>query len=257
MRPFDAALQASLYGRKQPSVPEVLASFGANARGWWTVYDPALPSDPGITLSSGAVQSWQDQLNGFVLSALGASQRPSYAADGSNFGGRPVVQTAASSTRILQGTFGSAWLAGGERLAMFTAMRLRTSAHFVFLYEVSDGTTDRGIWFYTDTSNSSFNAGPNGGVLTLAGELDVTPHVTLVHMRATANKRLELQPEGVSTTYASTAALAGQLTQVTLGARRTPSGPGDWSIAEVIGCRDLSDAQAASVVAAMRAKWTI
>lgn len=58
-------------------------------------------SNLGITLVSGAVDSWTGQKLGIVLSAPGAGNRPVYGADSTYFGGKSVVQAAATGSKYL------------------------------------------------------------------------------------------------------------------------------------------------------------
>lgn len=59
-------------------------------------------SQLGIATVSGNVDTWTGQVRGIVLQAPGAAQRPVYAADGSNFQGKSVVQCALTGAKCLQ-----------------------------------------------------------------------------------------------------------------------------------------------------------
>lgn len=58
----------------------------------------------GVGLSGAAITGWTGQYRGLVLTPNATSARPTYAADGSNFRGQPVVQCAKSNLGMLQNT---------------------------------------------------------------------------------------------------------------------------------------------------------
>lgn len=81
-------------------------------------------SQLGIALVGGAVDTWTDQINGVVVQAPGATQRPVYGADGTHFSGKSVVQTATTATLFLQTTAMSpALFPSGTRPYIFARLR--------------------------------------------------------------------------------------------------------------------------------------
>jgi hypothetical protein len=93
-------------------------------------------SELGIGLTSGEVQTWTDQLQGLVVSAPGASQRPLYGADGANFNARDVVQClAAGSHNVINSAVAAGILpTTGQRPYMVTVFRpaqAATTAHIL------------------------------------------------------------------------------------------------------------------------------
>lgn len=94
----------------------VLGTFGITLR----------HSMQGIASSGGNVVSWTDQVSALTEPAPGVSQRPPYAADGSNFGGKTAVNAANSGPKFLRATGLSGLPAVGTRPYIFGAFRCRT-----------------------------------------------------------------------------------------------------------------------------------
>lgn len=89
---------------------------------WWD-------SDMGVSLVSGAVDTWTGQKRGIVLSAPSAGQRPAYGADGSYFKGRNVVQSANSGNKLVRSLdVGFDIYAAGSDCYVLTVGRLRSIA---------------------------------------------------------------------------------------------------------------------------------
>jgi len=84
-------------------------------------------SQLGIGLVGGAVDTWTDQIGGRVMSAPTAPRRPTYAADGVLFGGKPVVQCdQATQTALVAGGL-SGFIAVGAKPWCITRSRARAA----------------------------------------------------------------------------------------------------------------------------------
>lgn len=85
------------------------------------LYDASL----GIATVTGNVDTWTDQIGGRVAQAPGAAQRPVYAADGTKFGGKPVVQCALTGSLLLRASGVTAYAASGTKPWLFCVFRWR------------------------------------------------------------------------------------------------------------------------------------
>lgn len=179
-------------------------------------------SELGIGLTSGDVQTWTDQLQGVVVSAAGAANRPAYGADGTNFQSRNVVQLNKSGPKYLLVTGASGFPLSGTRPYIVTGFRYRSLA--------SGGSTDS-VWaFYENTTARIFArlVDLGGGSLdfklrypTSATELDITPSsvgtAVSIHECWGDGTLLHSRVDGVDTTLSSSATLAANLNSVYFG----------------------------------------
>lgn len=95
--------------------------LGAYLREYWV-------SDAGISLVSGNVDTWTGQILGIVLSAAGASNRPTYGADSTYFNGASVVQCSETGPKYLAcGDYGADLLTAGTYPWGFAVTRCRTA----------------------------------------------------------------------------------------------------------------------------------
>lgn len=179
-------------------------------------------SELGIGLTSGDVQTWTDQLQGVVVSAAGAANRPAYGADGTNFQSRNVVQLNKAGPKYLLVTGASGFPLSGTRPYIVTGFRYRSLA--------SGGSTDS-VWaFYENTTARIFArlVDLGGGSLdfklrypTSATELDITPSsvgtAVSIHECWGDGTLLHSRVDGVDTTLSSSATLAANLNSVYFG----------------------------------------
>lgn len=85
-------------------------------------------SQLGIATVSGNVDTWTGQIGGRVLQAPAAGQRPVYAADGSVFGGKSVVQCAVTGSLCLSTGTIAQLIASGTRPCVVSVHRYRATA---------------------------------------------------------------------------------------------------------------------------------
>lgn len=98
-------------------------------------------ADVGITLVGGKVDVWKGSIGGTALSAAGASNRMTYGADGSNFGGLPVCTAVRATPTYVLGTPAATLLPVGSRPYTFVVMRFTSTAsniHSVFSIQTGD-----------------------------------------------------------------------------------------------------------------------
>jgi hypothetical protein len=112
----------------------------ANTIEWWH-------SELGIVTVANEVDTWAGQKAGLTLTASSATQRPTYAADGSNFRGRPVVQCEIAVNRGMLGTF-APFTSAGSRPWAFLVWRERTLQTVNPEYFVSFGAGGFGQGFF-------------------------------------------------------------------------------------------------------------
>lgn len=86
----------------------------------------------GIATVSGAVDTWTGQVGGRVVQAPGAGQRPVYAADGTRFSSKPVVQCAVTGSLCLRGVGLSQIFANTTRPWTYTVGRARNATPGAF-----------------------------------------------------------------------------------------------------------------------------
>jgi hypothetical protein len=250
---FDAALQTSglFFGRAAKSpIESLLDQLGPDARAWWTTYDPSRPADPGIALSSGNVQSWTDQIGGYVISAPAAGQRPAYATDGSNFGGRSVVQTNQTGTKYLTGAV-SGLLTAGQRAYVLMVGRYRGATGVPVALQLDVVSAGDGLYHYlTGGQFRAFHESTFAGM-----SADTAQHVWEWWLDGTS---LNHKKESTLVQTATSASLAANIGTVTVGNVGAGGGISSFSCAEIIVLASYPGATIeAQLMAAERAKWAI
>jgi hypothetical protein len=119
-------------------VPAIVAQYqailGANLVAMWD-------AQYGVSGPAGFVDTWRDQIGGRVLAAPTAAQRPVYAADGSRFGGKLVVQCAITALKELKASGLSGLLTAGSRPWLFIVARNRNPPNGTFPFFVAVGTS--------------------------------------------------------------------------------------------------------------------
>lgn len=210
----------------------------------------------GVTVNSG-MQAWAGQQRGIVLVESGA--RPVFAADGSTFGGVPVLQARKDSPDMamkIDSIGGAPLSASGSRPWVLARYRYRT---------VPGGGQDTAIVSggVSGVSNN-MNLTARGAASQLRGSINDAvsgAHALEASITDTAVHTLDLWADGTNlnmmrdatlTSVANTAAIAADVTALSIG--KLASGGfwyGDVSVALVLWC---SAYPGATVAAAVRAR---
>lgn len=229
------------FNAKYPSLPHtissVLAGLGAAARGWWTVFDPGLTTMPGISITGtvgvdAVVDSWTDQLRGFVLSATGAN-RPDMNADSTNFGARPVIQCAITGVKCLRATtgLGASFLAAGERPYILMCFRYRAvTGTFPTAIAIGTATVDQITLAVSGTKLRTYNAPST--VVNSAADVGTTVHTVATWLDGTSLHQTMDRASGLA---ADASSLPANVDRLALGTGVTTDAViANASIAEVI-----------------------
>lgn len=197
------------------------------------------------TGGSGAVNSWTDAINGYILAP--SSNSPTWAADGSNFRSRPVVQCSQASARGLRLTPASpAIFLVGETPALIGVARWRANANNASLFDVGINAVSDPNRIYDDATNH---------VATIAGTgitgpaFGTTQHQWFLRSDGATTSVLTIDTTDYTT--ASGAALGADQTAIGVGANASgASGYADVSVA----CLVLLSAQGTATQRAATAR---
>lgn len=176
----------------------------------------------GTGLVAATIDTWTGQLRSTVLQAPAAINRPDYIADGSRFGGKPVVQTAVAGAKCLAVAGIPTLLANGSRPCVYTRMRYRSavSAANETICDFGVLATSDDFDLRTDIAGTSFEyfgsgasvlqASYNNNVRSVAAWADGT------------NKNLLI--DGVLSQQATVSALGHDITAVGVGRTASTAG---------------------------------
>ena len=237
--------------------PEPIPGLGAYA--WWR-------ADTGVSLSVGRVVQWADLLEGLVLAAPGASERPTFVASSASFAGEPVLSF--DGANVLASTLAAAqWAflhapAGGT--AIVCARQSGAAALRGVCGTTSYGASKRGFSFDV-SATQFFRWAPLGGgaspySVQRAGPALGTPHYS-IFARQGANTAF--RATGVAyQEVALFAYLASELApDSTLTVGRDSSVDGAWwlgEIAEIIVTKTkLSEEKQAQVADYMTGRYGV
>lgn len=145
------------------------APIGHNGHGqtYWRIYGQvfidAWHSQRGVSTSGGNAISHASMINAYSLAPVGVPNRPPYAADGTVFGGKSVVQNASSGSKSLQTlTLPSTLIPSGSRPWLGILCRARTvnTTTNLFGLESAAPASQQHVYILTGT----------GGVMHLYGQ---------------------------------------------------------------------------------------
>lgn len=205
-------------------------------------------SQLGVATVSGAADTWTGQVRGVVLQAPGASQRPIYGADGSNFGGKSVVQCAKTGSKYMLATGFSGALLAGSRPWIFSVQRARslgTGGSFPWCVTMGTATVEElAILLNSGGAGSSFGTNFMSVNATSAGA-DTTVH-GLQGWADGTNVNIAVDA-GAPATAATALALSGNVTSFAVGTAITATTLlSDVSVALFIVCSAYPGAAAAA-----------
>lgn len=209
----------------------------------------------GIALASGDTQSWTDQVGGVTETAPAAGQRPTYAADGANFRGLPVVQSFLTGAKFLenQTTIPATLIPSGSRpwfLMVGRARDVGTSGNIIDASDAGAGAQD--VYFSNLATQRLFWAA-SGVIVNIARDTNV--HLT---EWGADGVNATIAVDGVDTNVASANAMSATITKLAFGgdARSLAGNESNHSFAMVIICRSKPSAsERAAVLALARAEW--
>jgi hypothetical protein len=208
----------------------------------------------GVTSSSGVVSSWRGQVRGTNLTPPGTG--PTYAADGANFGGKPVVQTAITGSKVLACTGLSGFVANGSKPYVFSVYRFRVldTGLNAGVFDLGDAALTRHyLTWRTDNSvhflvnNATDVAGPVG---------DLLPHTAQTWVGTVTN----LTVDASAFTAVGATGVSADVTQIGLGCLSFAGNiqPSDTSHAMHLVCSSVpSGAQIAAIKALTLADWGV
>jgi hypothetical protein len=202
-------------------------------------------SQLGIATVSGNADTWTGQVGGRVLQAPAAGQRPTYAADGTVFGGKPVVQCDHAAVKLMRSAVLSTVVASGTRPWWYSIARSRTlTGNVECLFGYGDTSVDN-LCFQLNSAVFAALSGFSG----VSTTLDTARHSLAIWLDG-VNVNIALD-NAAPTTVGGTGAITTNLTQVALGGNSVSAGQaGDWSIALHLVCSSKpSAAQIAAVEA--------
>lgn len=175
-------------------------------------------------VSAGFASTWQGATRRIAIPAIGGGV--SVAADGSNFRGLALPQSAITGTRAFKGTGLGTLVASGGRPCAASVYRYRNvTGTFPCTYDYGEGTNSRHNLVINGTSYRAFQD-PN-----VANSAGGTVN-TNVHFAATwaDGTNVNIYLDGAVASAASTASLANNLTAIAFG---TDLGAGNLTISNV------------------------
>lgn len=131
----------------------------------------------GVSVNSGNTASWTGRFLGLVIPAPSVPKQPPYAADGTIFGGKPVIQIALSGLKYLRATGLAVLFASGTKPWTFAIGRYRiANASLVSVL------VDAGITAVSDDASirvgasNKFEANTTGYSVCVGGTADTARH---------------------------------------------------------------------------------
>jgi len=147
---------------------------------WWR-------SDLGITLSSGQVSNWVDQISGLSVPQATAARQPDYTTSNANFNNKPTLDFVAADLQFLSG-FAPIW-SPGQDLTVITISSgpgVGTSTMFGSLnyFRVEASYTNATTYAII---RGLFNYGSNNYVTSQAGYTANTPDIIVAQLNRSGN----------------------------------------------------------------------
>lgn len=216
---------AGVGGNATPTYQSIL---GPNLNTLWH-------SQLGIAPLTGPVDTWTDQIGNRVAQAPAAANRPVYAADGSLFRGKRVVQCLQDpgtgplwmQTAQLAGAFPLT----GQRPWIFACLHWRdltAATHSAF--SLADLADTSPVWFNGTATQTSWRNPTSGTTVTTGATPGTTLQYTMNGWCDGTNSSLVLNG-GAATTAATANALAGDIVRVRFAATGSGANSGSVSIA--------------------------
>lgn len=187
-------------------------------------------SQLGIALAGGNfVDTWTGQIQGTVLQAPAAGQRPVYGADGTVFGGKAVVQCAVTGSLCVRNNvaFPIGLIPTGTQLWVGFVQRMRTLSTTVNLIDIESASAiQMNTYSLSSLSNVHlFSAGADRA----SGAAITTGRQLLATSIDGVNAKISVDGTVTSAAYASTT--TAPCTKIAFGGSTTGTGCADLSLA--------------------------
>ena len=201
----------------------------------WTTKDNAGVGLGSGTFASGTIDTWTDQVGGAVLPAPSASNRPNYTVDGTAFGGRSVVQTAVTGSKLLRATALTSIAPSGSRPWLFIRGRWRSDSGTTSLWAVHAGSAGSSLAVIRNSPFTQFQGTDVNTLNVNDGSADFGVHSFSAWADGT---NLNIDVDGSASSASFSGSLGAALTKIGVGvyAQDGATGKCDFSVGLILIC---------------------